>query len=174
MRELNPNFWKTYLTEVLGIQQIISRETAEKVSDNEGFFWRLNAESQLQSEPPPLSGAPQRFLFLSCLKDPLEKSIYNLDSKDLLDKIQAALKWKDEDVLRIEFIGPQMTPVYHEMLNWHFAAVVLFSSEPDRQDVQTVKSVRWIETYSPQALLLNKELKKLAWEDLQKISKLQN
>ena len=98
--------------------------------------------------------APQESIPLLVTVDSL--STYNLEEKELLEKMVAALK-VDVNQIRIVDAEAPIAITYNFLLN--------FSDSPN----QNLQNTNQLSTYSSRALLKDSSLKKKAWNDLQKV-----
>ncbi len=114
-------------------------------------------------------------LFLN-LRQTSDQSIFAPESAELLDKMIQAMRLGERRHLILEHVlvdgVKSATPIlqlYAKKITTPF--VVLFSTSPAHNAIQSFSTFKFLESYSPSYLLQNPQAKKIAWADLQKAMK---
>lgn len=155
-----------YLQDVLGLQNVmLSPAEADRTGDEvkTRFF---------SAEGPFTAHDFQHYelVFLNILTQAKE-SFFNKDVRDLFDKMKAAMKLKNIQVLELDCTVDDRSQLPSELAKiCESKVVVVFSSFPkDIGELIFKGPGKWIETYSPAYLLEDAGAKKVVWNDLQKV-----
>lgn len=153
-----------YLQEVLGLQTVMVK-SGEESPIKTSFFLREGP-----FEPSEVQHA--ELVFLNILTQPKE-SFFLPEVRDLFDKMKAAMKLKNVQVLELDCTVDNRAELPSELAKLiQSRLVVVFSSFPKDIGEFIIKgSGKWIETYSPSYLLEDPAAKKVVWNDLQKVMK---
>ncbi|MGZ3770569.1 MAG: hypothetical protein ACXVCP_13360 [Bdellovibrio sp.] len=151
-----------YLQDVLGLQTLM-------LDSGEGpktqFF---TSQGPFHSSEFP----SYELIFLNIVTQAKE-SLFNSEVRDLFDKMKAAMKLKNLQVLELDCTVEDRAQLPSEMAKiCEGKLVVVFSSFPQNIGEFIFKGHgKWIETYSPAYLLEDVTAKKVVWNDLQKVMK---
>lgn len=155
-----------YLQEVLGLQGVmIADPTAPSAAARAQFF----------TPQGPLSAGEQKYfelVFLNIVTQEKE-SFFLPQVRDLFDKMKAAMKLKNIQILELDCTVEDRSLLPSELAEiCESKVVVVFSSFPKDLGEMIYKGPgKWIETYSPAYLLEDASAKKVVWNDLQKVMK---
>lgn len=111
-------------------------------------------------------------IFLNILTQPHE-SIFKSEVRELFDKMKAAMKLRNLQVLELDCTVEDRSQLPSELAKiCESKVVVVFSSFPkDLGELIFKGPGMWLETYSPAYLLQDAPAKKVVWNDLQKVMK---
>lgn len=159
--------YQKYLTEVLGIHEVLIADGKETVAKVEGtHFFSSKGPYEFPQD------ANFELVFLNILSQSKE-SLFLPEVEDLFGKMKAAMRLKNIQFLELDVTLEDRSLLPSEFLK-HCRArmIVVFSSFPkDIGEVIIKGSSRWLETYSPSYLLEDAGAKKVVWNDLQKVMK---
>ncbi|WII71648.1 hypothetical protein QJS83_14360 [Bdellovibrio sp. 22V] len=153
-----------YLQDVLGLQNVMlpaSEEGAVKAR----FF---TAQGPFEPSESPYF----ELIFLNILTQAKE-SFFLPETRDLFEKMKAAMKLKNLQVLELDCTVEDRSQLPSELAAiCEGKVVVVFSSFPKDLGEMILKGPgKWIETYSPAYLIEDPGAKKVVWNDLQKVMK---
>lgn len=153
-----------YLQEVLGIQQVMLND--ETSLESGARFFTINGPFHSSEFPS------YELIFLNILTQPKE-SLFAPEVRQLFDKMKAAMKLKNIQVLELDCTVEDRSRLPSEMAKiCEGKTVVVFSSFPKNLGEFILRGAgKWIETYSPAYLLEDESAKKVVWNDLQKVMK---
>lgn len=153
-----------YLQEVLGIHQVMLGD--ETSSENGARFFTINGSFNASEFPA------YELIFLNILTQPKE-SLFAPEVRQLFDKMKAAMKLKNIQVLELDCTVEDRSRLPSELAKiCEGKMVIVFSSFPKNLGEFILKgNGKWIETYSPAYLLEDESAKKVVWNDLQKVMK---
>jgi len=153
-----------YLQDVLGLQNVMLPPSDKEVAGARFFT----------EEGPFAPSAIQHYelVFLNILTQSKE-SFFIPEVRDLFEKMKAAMKLKNIQVLELDCTVEDRSRLPSELAEvCEGKVVVVFSSFPkDIGELIFKGPGKWIETYSPAYLLEDAAAKKVVWNDLQKVMK---
>ncbi|WP_374073508.1 hypothetical protein [Bdellovibrio bacteriovorus] len=151
-----------YLQDVLGLQNVML-PPMEGSEVKTRFF---TAEGPFEAH----EFQHYELVFLNILTQAKE-SFFNADVRDLFEKMKAAMKLKNLQVLELDCTVDDRSQLPSELAKiCEGKVVVVFSSFPkDIGELIFKGPGKWLETYSPAYLLEDAGAKKVVWNDLQKV-----
>lgn len=166
---MNHNLLK-YYQDVLGIrflpQAILKSEVADK-AELVPSFWRKGKDNNLDM----ISDIDCDLLFVSEIQSKQDLSIFDSSPWTLFEKMKNAMGLPEIGTVVLEYVGTSTHDLFHDLLQMKLKYLVLFKTSPERSDLKNCPEFQFIETHSPQTLSQYPQLKKDAWDDLQKIMK---
>jgi hypothetical protein len=146
-----------YVRDVLGANQFVADSVDSGLKDH---FYQPDEKLDIEK--------PWDLLFVNSIFTSME-SLFEKEQHDLLQKMVAAMKLKNESVLAVD---THITSEREILRRWTpYGApkvMVLFKQNPEiTNELRYVDDTSVIETYSPYHLLHHPEFKKITWNHLQ-------
>lgn len=156
-----------YMQEVLGVQQVMLRDTLRSAAEqNLSYF----STAQGLFQPGEIRHFELVFLNI-CTQE--KESLFRPEVQDLFSKMKSAMKLKNIQVLELNcsLSDRSLLPSQLASLIEARLVVVLSSFPQDVGELIFKGPALWLETYSPAYLLEDVAAKKVVWNDLQKVMK---